>query len=322
MNNADALTKQYVRRPQVFADLFNHLMYGGQPVLKPEDMTEMDPAELAFPFGGDGKISAVQKYRDAVKQVVSMQDGKAAYLLVLGIENQTNVHYAMPARNMLYDALNYASQIGRIARHHRQSGDLASGGEFLSGMTASDRLVPVITLVVYFGQTEWDGPTSLHEMLETRDETVLKYTPDYRINLIAPISMSEEETESFHSDFRLLAGMIRTCRDKTAMSRLLQTEDFRHMDPLTAAVANEVTSSKLRLTTNEKGEVDMCIAMQEILEDAKYEGKIEGKIEGALEMLCKLVQQNILSPEVAAAQSGRPLSDFNAAYIRFLSSQA
>lgn len=46
----------------------------------------------------------MQKYRDVLKSAVFMENGKAAYLL-LGIENQTSVHYAAPVKNLLYDAL-------------------------------------------------------------------------------------------------------------------------------------------------------------------------------------------------------------------------
>ena len=44
-----------------------------------------------------------------LKMVTAMEDDRAAYLL-LGIENQSDIHYAMPIRNMLYDAIQYVNQ--------------------------------------------------------------------------------------------------------------------------------------------------------------------------------------------------------------------
>lgn len=35
-----------------------------------------------------------------------MTDDKAAYVL-FGVEAQTDIHYAMPVRNVIYDALQY-----------------------------------------------------------------------------------------------------------------------------------------------------------------------------------------------------------------------
>lgn len=48
MGAVDIKTKQYVSRPEVFADLFNHLMYDGEAILKPEDLSPLDTTEIAF----------------------------------------------------------------------------------------------------------------------------------------------------------------------------------------------------------------------------------------------------------------------------------
>lgn len=85
-----------------------------------------------------------------------MEDGKTAYVL-LGIENQTDIHYAMPVKNAIYDALQYGRQVSDIAAKHRadrkdkKSEKKVSGGEYLSGFYKEDRLIPVITLVIHFG---------------------------------------------------------------------------------------------------------------------------------------------------------------------------
>ena len=50
-----------------------------------------------------------------------------------------------------------------------------SDGEYLSGFYKEDRLVPVITLVIHFGAEEWDGPMTLHEMMEIGNPELLKY---------------------------------------------------------------------------------------------------------------------------------------------------
>ena len=62
----------------------------------------------------------VQKYRDILKTAVIMQEVETYYLL-LGIENQTDIHYAMPVRNMIYDALQYGRQVTDTAARHRKN---------------------------------------------------------------------------------------------------------------------------------------------------------------------------------------------------------
>ena len=48
--------------------------------------------------------SLAQKHRDLLKFAAMMQDSHVNYV-ILGVENQMEVHYAMPVRNMVYDAL-------------------------------------------------------------------------------------------------------------------------------------------------------------------------------------------------------------------------
>lgn len=45
-----------------------------------------------------------QKFRDVLKMWTIMTSEDAFYML-LGIENQASIHYAMHVRSMLYDAL-------------------------------------------------------------------------------------------------------------------------------------------------------------------------------------------------------------------------
>ena len=163
MGKHDTVTKEYMSDNDIFADIFNYFLYDGEQRMKGEGLKELDSAELGIVLENDTG-DAVQKYRDILRQCVMKGDGKTSYVL-LGLENQTDIHYAMPVRSMLYDALHCASQVSEIAREHREKGTYGSSGEFLSGFHKSDRLWPVQTLVVYFGSMRWDGPRSLQEML-------------------------------------------------------------------------------------------------------------------------------------------------------------
>lgn len=85
----------------------------------------------------------------------------------MGVENQSNIHYAMAVRNNLYDTLEYAGQVEEAARSHRtemkkrssESSGSPNSDEFLSGFWKSDRLIPSITVTIYFGADEWGWPS-------------------------------------------------------------------------------------------------------------------------------------------------------------------
>ena len=61
----------------------------------------------------------------------------------------------MPVRNMLYDAMQYNQQVTEIAEKHKgkkggKRQQKISTGEFLSGFYKNNKLIPVITLVLFF----------------------------------------------------------------------------------------------------------------------------------------------------------------------------
>ena len=162
MGTVDIVTKEYMRENAIFADAFNYLIYGGKKVIDPAGLTEIDTATSAV-----GKKDALQKYRDVLKAAVIKQDEKMSYVL-LGVENQTDVHYAMPVRNAIYDALQYGKQVSDIAAgHRRRQKDYSGkpGGEYLSGFLKEDHIKPVITLVIHFGAATLYRPSYLLSVL-------------------------------------------------------------------------------------------------------------------------------------------------------------
>jgi hypothetical protein len=231
-----------------------------------------------------------------------MQDENAAYL-ILGLEGQSEVHYAMPIKNMGYDYLRYNEQLESIAKKHRDernekyeeneeenaletaAGKMEkrlSSGEFLSGFYRDDRLIPVITLVIFFSPDRWDGPRSLHDMFEIQDERVLRYVPDYKINLIEPYGHSEEELENMQSSLREVLLFIKYSNDKLKLKKLVQeNENYSRMDKKAARLLKVTTKFEIKENIEDGKEeaVDMCKALVDLMEDAREEGRAQGRDE-------------------------------------------
>ncbi len=245
-------------------------MYNGRQVIDPDSLVEMDSREIEVPYGGkDGAGQPVQKYRDVIKSVTAMTDRRMAYL-VLAVEDQTKVNYAMPVRNMLYDAMQYAKQVEKAASSHRKSGDYkdADSEEFLSGFMRDDRLLPVATLVIYFGPGEWDGPMSIHEMFGELDEEMLSMVQDYRINVLAPAAIEDGDFGKFKTTLREVLEFIKYSRDADRLDELVENdEDFRQLG------RDEVNLLKacvnVNLDVKEREEVlDVCKAWEDMQERA------------------------------------------------------
>lgn len=188
MGDKDAVTRNYTKDNRIFADIVNLALYKGETVVKPEDITELDTAELHVLFSTDPedtKPEAVQKYRDVLKKVTIRGEPFIAHIIA-GVENQSATHYAMPVRNMLYDALNYAGQVVQKTKSHRQHGEKMDAKEFLSGLKKEDRLIPVKTIVVSYDVEQWDGALTLHGMLDWSGipDDIRDMIPDYPVTLI------------------------------------------------------------------------------------------------------------------------------------------
>ena len=308
MGAADTVTKAYMKENTVFADAFNYLLYRGRAVVDPTQLQELDTTEIALPFGAqdeDGKPQedAVQKYRDVLKSAVIKEDGEAAYIL-LGIENQTDIHYAMPVRNAVYDALQYGRQVADIAKKHRRedaSSKAHSRGEYLSGFYKDDRLTPVITLVLHFGANEWNGPLSLHEMMNVKNRELLRFVQDYQVHLIDPARLSEEELAKFSTSLREVMVYIKYSKDKKKLSEFLKENPRMLIEANAARVIKAVTNTPLDIPEDAEV-VDMCKAVEDMMN--------ESKTKGAVEVLVGLVKDGVLSIREAASRAHMTESAF------------
>lgn len=95
---------------------------------------------------------------------------------------------------MLGDALTYYKEYKEIAAHNKAGKNYTSSDEFLSGFQKSDKLHPVITLCVYYGDSKWDGPLCLTDMMAIPDD-LKELISDYKINLL---QVTQTDTYSFH----------------------------------------------------------------------------------------------------------------------------
>lgn len=73
--------------------MLNYFIYGGEQIIRPEQLEERDPTEIALSYGADGVAVLVQKFRDVRKLYASMTDINLEYVLYR-IEAQSKSHYA------------------------------------------------------------------------------------------------------------------------------------------------------------------------------------------------------------------------------------
>ena len=229
----------------------------------------------------------IERFRDIYKYVDARTDGKAVYLM-LGLEVQDKVHYAMPVRTMLYDAMEYASQVQKNAKLIKKNSKgkavkKVDSSEFLSGFRKDDRLIPVITLVLYLNPDTWNGPRSLSDMYAPYDDVIKPYINDYKINLISPAELNHEDFAKFHTDLGKVLEFIKCSDDKGKMEKFKEENADFVFSAEAVLFLNETTHTKLTLNEDEE-EVVMCKALDDMCADAREEGRAEGHLAGELRM--------------------------------------
>ena len=259
--------KAYFADNERYADIINGIGCGGQQLIKHTDLHEDDS-------------QAGKKTRDLLRKIALGMN-----FAIIGIENQETIDYALPLRNMNYDVWKYERQAIKIRKEVRSNPHGVSKGEYLYGFRKESKLHPVITFVLYSGKEAWDGPTSLHEMLDFTDipESLREMTPDYRINVIEIRKL--QHTEVFKTDVRQVFEFIRCSEDKVALQKLVESDAYyRNMEEDAYDVVALYTNSTELLAPREyrrkDGKVDMCKAIRDMMEDSRIEGIETGRREG------------------------------------------
>ena len=61
-------------------------------------------------------------------------------------------------------------------------------------------------------------------MFEIQDERILKYVPDYKINLIQPAKISKEEFQKFRTELGKVLEYIKLSKNKSVLHKQIQQE--------------------------------------------------------------------------------------------------
>lgn len=276
MSEKDTTAKDYMSDNSRFADLFNYIIFGGKQVIAAETLIEKDSTEIISFFNEENteKSIKLQKWRDLLK-MVTIKSNDEAIFAILGIENQSEVHYAMAVRNLLYDAVSYAKQVDDTAKQHRKMKDTDSSAEFLSGFTSDDKLKPVITLTIYWGTEKWDAPRTLHEMLNTDNVDILRYVSDYKLNLVVPQEITD--FSGFHTELGKLFNVFKCAKERDVMDALLKNDTYNSVKTETVDMLNTFLGIKIpKNVLNKKGEIDVCKAWEDQLNAGLEQGLEQG----------------------------------------------
>ena len=203
--------------------------------------------------------------------------------MLLGNEFQQHIHYATPMRVMRYDYGTYKKQYDSNSKKYKTS-DGMNEDEYLSGMKKTDRFIPVITVVIYYGDKVWDGATTLHGMLDI-PEKIVRYVNDYKILLVEARQNDLVLHNMNNVDlFNLLEIILDDRMPKyEAKKRAIQYGEEHQVDKSVVMTVAGATNSKIDYNAFEKGEVTMCTLFDEIAKENEIKGRAKEIVETGYE---------------------------------------
>lgn len=278
MGKKDLTLTDYLSEPARYADLWNAGIFHGRQVIAPEYLKMADTVQTKV-----SKEVQLQRTRD-LAMYYTRHD---CTLAILALENQETVNYGMPVHVILKEALAYDRQLKELSRKNRNK-PFVDEGEFLYKIRQEDKLCPVFTLVIYWGQNQWSGAKSLHELLDfgTEDQKLMDefkaLVPEYPLHFLD--LNNPDILALFQTELKTLFSLYACRNDKKAFRHYLEThEECRHMDEETIFILSVLIGSKnLELYTAKtaKEVLNMSNAVDELIEDGRQEGIALGVTQG------------------------------------------
>ena len=290
MGKKDTYTRPFMANKKRFAELINVHIYQGMDFVKPEMLRKLR--------GGYPALSSAtgEKMRDILME---QENPRMRY----GMELETGPDYGMPERIMLYDAGEYEEQIRERNQNDRLKGAFGSFTEKKSRMKKEERLIPVISIVLYLGEGKWDAPCRMAEMLEVSSEVEKyagKFIQDYKIQVVEADFVNPED---YRTDLKEFFLALQCRNDRKKLRVLLQSEEFQHLAHDTELAIAVNLNLKQMITKMEEEEISMCRAFEELMAEQEERGMEKGLEKGDAARMIKSVEYVIEKLKVNLADA-------------------
>ena len=276
IKNKDVVEKNLIALNDVFADIFNVLVFGGNPVVDSDSLEDM--AGVSQYKADDARLH--EQERDIYK----LWKGQGVNFVIAGVENQTKPDRDMPFRCIGYDGASYRSQL------LKKTEKTVKGNKKL--VPARERY-PVVTIVLYFGEKEWRYPLELKNNFRPKlpnsepMKMLQPYITDYKVNLFDIPRLSPETVKQFKSDFRIVADYFVNAYNNP--DYVPESAVITHVDEflkLMRVLTGDNRYETISFTEQEKKEgVRMCKVLDAREARGEARGIKQGIKQGALQML-------------------------------------
>ena len=251
MGAKDLAEKNLLQYKDVFSDIVNVSLFGGRCYVSAEELSQ-EPGELITKVVSDDKLRQLQ-------MDVPMKCKKNNRSFFLCLENQSDKNNVMPVRDMGYQHAKYMEQIKEAKESNRKTGNYPN--PMTKELNDSQKLSPVITLVLNYSQKEWKKPRCLNDMLEFPEdigEKLAKWIPEHPICIINLASQPETTIRQYQSDFKYIVRYLSCGNDRR----------YRKAKEL------------IEETEGKGGKINMCVLLDMYEERGIEKGIVQGEARG------------------------------------------
>ena len=257
----DLAEKNLLQYKDVFSDIVNVNLFGGRCYVSAEELSR-EPGELITKAVSDDKLWQLQ-------MDVPMKCKKNNRSFFLCLENQSDKNNVMPVRDMGYQHAKYMEQIKEVKESNRKTGNYPN--PMTKELNDSQKLSPVITLVLNYSQKEW--------------ETTIR---------------------QYQSDFKYIVRYLSCGNDRRKLDEYFQTTEFQLDHPEAfldwlSAVTNDRRYRKakelIEETEGKGGKINMCVLLDMYEERGEArgieKGIAQGIVQGEARGMAKGISQGI-----------------------------
>ena len=264
MGNKDLAEKNLLQYKDVFSDIVNVNLFGGRHYISANELSR-EPGELITKSSSDNKLKQLQM------DVPMKCNKKYNTRFFVCLENQSDINNIMPVRDMGYQHAKYMEQVRTIKEANRQQ--QAYPSPITKGIHDTQKLDPVITLVLNYSQKEWKKPRCLNDMLEFPEDMKCElepWIPSYSVCVINLASQSEMTICQYQSDFKYIVRYLSCGNDRRKLDEYFQTTEFQLDHPEAfldwlSAVTNDRRYRKakelIETTEGKGGRINMCVLL-------------------------------------------------------------
>ena len=288
MLRADTAQKALLSFNDVFADVINARIFGGEQIVEP-DALENARATLDY----SDEVHPLGEYE---RDVVKVWRKNQIVFAIFGVENQNRFDPDMIFRMAAYDALTYRSQLKL-------------------SINPDDRY-PVISLLLYFGDQNWSKRLTLRDSIRfptdpygnSLESRLAPFFNDYKLNLVDVAKMTPKELSLLNTDFKLLAGsnyqMLHTNDSLADVGISSVRHEEETLRCLQTMYGNNVAEAARQQIRKDQGEVNMesygQALVQNIMNKGYDNGYGDGRLQHAHDSTLRMYAQGVPVPTIAS----------------------